>query len=139
MNHRPISTGNPSLRSSMPICVVDDHESLLKISTVLLQNAGFTAFGTRSPEVALRGVQTGSARILLVDVRMPQMDGFAFLDLALRLDAAVKVILVTGFYSDEEANTALDRGAFAYLPKPMDWRQLFSILDGVVDLETKAL
>jgi DNA-binding NtrC family response regulator len=135
MDHGPNSTNKTSLRPSIPICVVDDHEALLKISVVLLQDAGFPAFGTRSPDEALRGIQSGSFRILLVDVRMPQISGFAFLERALQLDPAVKVILVTGFYSDAEANTALDRGAFAYLPKPMDWRQLFSILDRVAGTE----
>jgi DNA-binding NtrC family response regulator len=139
MNHRPISLNKTSLRSSIPICVVDDHESLLKVSTMLLQEAGFTAFGTRQPEVAFRGIQTGSFRILLVDVRMPSIDGFSFLDRALQLDPALKVILITGFYSDEEAAAAIERGAFDYLPKPMDWRHLFSIFDGFISIEANAL
>jgi DNA-binding NtrC family response regulator len=139
MNHRPISLNKTSLRSSIPICVVDDHESLLKVSTMLLQEAGFTAFGTRHPEVAFRGIQTGSFRILLVDVRMPSIDGFSFLDRALQLDPALRVILATGFYSDEEAAAAIERGAFDYLPKPMDWRHLFSSLDGFISIEANAL
>jgi two-component system, NtrC family, response regulator GlrR len=135
MNHRPISTNYSSLRSSIPICMVDDHESLLKVSTLLLRDAGFTVFGTRYPEVAFRGVQTGSFRVVLVDVVMPGIDGFTFLDRALQLDPALKVILITGFYSDAEATIAKERGASDYLPKPLDWPLVFSILDRIAGVE----
>jgi DNA-binding NtrC family response regulator len=137
MTHGPISSNESSLRSSIPICMVDDHESLLKVSTLLLQDAGFTVLGTRYPEVAFRGIQAVSFRVVLVDVVMPGIDGFTFLDRALQIDPSLKVILITGFYSDAEAKIAIERGASEYLPKPLDWPRVFSILDRIASAEAK--
>jgi DNA-binding NtrC family response regulator len=78
-----ISANQPSIKLLAPICVVDDHEALLSVSILLLQEAGFSAVGTRHPEIAFRGIHQRSFRVLLVDVRMPGTDGFAFLDRAL--------------------------------------------------------
>jgi DNA-binding NtrC family response regulator len=139
VNPAQISECHPSEKLLVPICVVDDYESLLRLSILLLQEAGFSAVGTRDPEIAFRGIHKGSYRVLLVDVRMPDTDGFAFLDRALQVDPALRIILVTGFYSDQEATTAIEHGACGYLPKPLDWRHLFSILDGFALIEARRL
>ncbi|HEY0704302.1 MAG TPA: sigma-54 dependent transcriptional regulator [Candidatus Acidoferrales bacterium] len=134
MNHAAVVTKARSNRSLIPICVVDDHESLLKVTVLLLQEAGFGAIGTDKPDFALQGVENGLFRVVLVDVRMPRLDGFAFLEKALQLDPALKVILITGFYSKESATDAVERGAADYLSKPLDWPRLFQTLDEMADV-----
>jgi two-component system response regulator HydG len=57
------------------------------------------------------------------------MDGFQFLEKALQLNPSVHVILVTGHYSLDSAIEAIKRGAYDYLPKPLDFARLLKTLD----------
>lgn len=122
-------------RTRLPVCVVDDDLALLKVTALLLEQAGFPSVtATSDPQVALRGIREGLYRAVLVDVKMPGMDGFAFLEKSLEIDPTVNVILVTGFYSIEAATSAIKRGASDYLSKPVDRSRLLSTLDELAEL-----
>jgi DNA-binding NtrC family response regulator len=122
-------------RSRVPVCVLDDDVALLKVTSLLLEHAGFpSVVATADPEVALRGVREGSFRAVLVDIKMPKYDGFTFLEKCLEIDPTVSVILVTGFYSIDAATSAIKRGASDYLSKPVDRARLLSTLDELANL-----
>jgi two-component system, NtrC family, response regulator HydG len=124
-----------SKRARLPVCVLDDDIALLKVTALLLEQAGFPpVVATSDPEVALRGIREGSFRAVLVDVKMPGIDGFSFLEKSLEIDPTVNVILVTGFYSIEAATSAIKRGASDYLSKPVDRSRLLGTLDDLADL-----
>jgi two-component system, NtrC family, response regulator HydG len=121
-------------RAVFPVCIVDDDIALLKVTALLLENAGFPATATSDPDVGLRGVREGLFRAVLVDVKMPVIDGFEFLEKSLEIDPTVSVILVTGYYSIESATSAIKRGASDYLSKPVERARLLSTLDELADL-----
>jgi len=122
-------------RGRLTVCVVDDDLALLKVTVLLLEQAGFPSVtATSDPHVALRGIREGLFRAVLVDVKMPGMDGFAFLEKSLEIDPTVSVILVTGFYSIEAATSAIKRGASDYLSKPVDRSRLLGTLDELANL-----
>jgi DNA-binding NtrC family response regulator len=112
------------LRSTLPICVLDDEADHVELSTTYLKRAGFPAHGTTSPAEALERVRAGECRVVIADFRMPGMDGMTFLEKALQSDPGMYVILVTGFYSVDSAIEAIKHGASDYLCKPLDycWR-----------------
>jgi DNA-binding NtrC family response regulator len=62
------------------------------------------------------------------------MDGYAFLDHALRADPGVHIIIMTGDYTLESALDAVRRGATDFLPKPIDRIRLKRTLDDVAAL-----
>lgn len=116
-------------RKNLPICVLDDDANQVELSVEMLQKAGFPVVGTTNPQEALQKVRLGGCRVVLVDFKMPAMDGFAFLEKTLQHDPGMYVILVTGFYSVESAIEAIKRGAYDYLCKPLDFARLMKALD----------
>jgi DNA-binding NtrC family response regulator len=95
---------------------------------------GYEPIATADPDQALRLVRSGRCRLVLADVQMPGMDGYEFLDRALRSDPGVHVIVMTGEYTLDSALEAIRRGATDFLPKPIDRIRLKRTLDEVAAL-----
>jgi DNA-binding NtrC family response regulator len=127
------------LRSSVPICVLDDEADHVELTITHLARAGFPAFGTTSAAEALKKVRAGECRVVIADFKMPGMDGLAFLEKAMQSDPGMYVILMTGFYSVDSAIEAIKQGASDYLCKPLDMPRLLKALDDIAESFSKRL
>jgi DNA-binding NtrC family response regulator len=124
-------------RKNLSICVLDDNAEHVEQAANHLEETGFAAFGTTDPQEALRRIRLGECRVILVDYKMPSMDGMAFLEKTLQFDPGMHVILVTGFYSVDSAIEAIKRGAVDYLCKPLDYTRLEKTLDDIAALHSQ--
>jgi DNA-binding NtrC family response regulator len=115
------------------ICVVDDDVATVEMLCDTLTSCGYRCFGTTDPYEGLRYVGKGKGRIVLCDLKMPTLDGLAFLKQALHYDPGVYVILMTGFYSIDSAIEAIKHGAYDCLPKPLDHHRLKKTIDDLVE------
>jgi DNA-binding NtrC family response regulator len=120
--------------STLRVCVVDDDASMSELLQSSVEKMGYPALVTTSPQEALSYIHAGKCQVVVSDVTMPEMDGLAFLDEALRLDPAIPVILITGSYSMDGAIEAIRRGAYDYLCKPLDQARLRKTLDELAEL-----
>ena len=125
---------SPAAKTSLTPCILDDDPGQLEMLTELVSSLGYEPIATASPEEALRLVQYGRCRLVLADVHMPSMDGYEFLDEALRKDPGIHVVIMTGEYTLESALDAVRRGATDFLPKPIDRLRLKRTLDDVAAL-----
>ncbi len=125
------------VRKNLPVCVLDDEADLVELTTSKLERAGFPSVGTTDPTEALRKVRTGGCRVVLADMKMPDMDGLTFLQKALQQDPGMYVILITGYYSVDSAIGAVKKGAYDYLCKPLDYDRLLRSLDELAEVFTR--
>ena len=116
-------------KSSLTPCILDDDPAQLEMLSAVIAGMGYEAISTSNPGEALKLVERGQCRLVLVDVHMPGMDGYEFLDRALRSDPGVHIILMTGDYTLDSALEAIRRGAADFLPKPIDRAHLKRSLD----------
>jgi two-component system sensor histidine kinase BarA len=67
-------------KSALTPCVLDDDPAQLEMLSAVIAEMGYEAIPTSDPEEALRLVKNGQCRLVFVDVHMPGMDGYEFLD-----------------------------------------------------------
>ena len=79
---------------------------------------------TTSAQEPLQKVRSASCRLVVAALKMPGMDGLAFLEKALQCDPGMWVILVTGFYTADSAIAAIKHAAYDYLCKPIECARL---------------
>jgi DNA-binding NtrC family response regulator len=126
-----------SARKNLSVCVLDGESRQVDLTTAQLQKAGFQTVGTTDPEDALQSVKTGACRVVVADVRVPGMDGLAFLERILKCDPGMFVVLVTGYYSVDAAIEAIKHGAYDFVCKPVDYPRLMKALDDLAESFTQ--
>ena len=120
-------------RQNLRVCVLGDDAGHLETIVETLAEMGFPAAGTTDPNQALEVVRARRCSVVLADVKMPAMDGLAFLEQAQALDPGIEVVLMTGCYSLDSAIDAIKRGAYDYVTKPVDRARLAKTLDEMAE------
>ena len=118
-----------SSEDAMTVCVLDDEPAMVEMLQESLRCLGFSSIGTGDPQYALELIEQGRVRVVMSDIKMPAMDGLQFLEQAMHRDPGIYVLLMTGFYSLDNAIAAVKRGAYDYIPKPVDRSRLKKSLD----------
>ena len=111
------------------IAIVDDDESFRESVQALLQSAGRRAVTFASAEHFLASSAAATADCLILDLRMPGIDGF---ELHRRMRAAgsrIPTIVITAHADDVSRTRAVSAGAAAFLPKPFQPDLLLQAID----------
>ncbi|WP_298931590.1 response regulator [uncultured Ramlibacter sp.] len=114
------------------IAVVDDEESVRRALGRLICAAGFTAETFSSGMEFMRSVQQRRPHCVVLDLRMPHMNGFDVQDALSRAGAQLPVVIVTGDDSPEARALAFRQGAAAYLRKPVDDAMLVDAIQAAI-------
>ena len=119
----------------MRVLIADDHRLILDgIRKALEDDGGFEIVGeTQSGTQVLPLVSRTNPELVLLDLRMPNMDGLACLDELKRRHPDVKVIMLSASTSPELIETALRRGATAYILKSVEPADLASTIRQALD------
>lgn len=102
------------------VIVVDDELGVIRLCQRLLEKAGYRVEAFSSPQSGLQAIRAKSFDLLLVDIRMPCMDGFEMIDQARERLPDLAVVIMTGFGTIETAIEALRRGADGLILKPFE-------------------
>lgn len=114
------------------ILVVDDEPAICWSFEQALGDSGHVVTSASTAESALQAIETFDPELILLDFRLPGMDGLTALRQMRAVKSRAPVILMTAFGSLDLAVEALGQGVFDYLPKPFD-------LDDAVSIVTRAL
>jgi CheY-like chemotaxis protein len=108
---------------------VDDHPPARFVRTRILERAGFGVREAESAAGALEGAP--GAALLLLDVRLPDGDGFTVCEQVKKLQPALPVVIITSVYRTSQARSdAFTAGADAFLLEPIDGDQLVRTVQG---------
>jgi CheY-like chemotaxis protein/anti-sigma regulatory factor (Ser/Thr protein kinase) len=110
------------------VVAVDDEEDALELLRVVLETAGAEVMTLPSAEAALAQIEAINPHVIIVDLGMPVMDGFQFIERLRSLpNAAMRDIpaaALTAFARSEDRTKALQRGFEMHLAKPVDPEEL---------------
>jgi two-component system, OmpR family, response regulator len=119
------------------VFVVDDEPDVVELLQTILQAAGFEVEVATDGRSALARLLAKPADLLVLDLMMPDLDGFELLKL-LRLDqraAAMPVLIVSARTGQQDQIESLQLGANAYLCKPFSPRDLVRQVRALLELE----
>lgn len=108
----------------MRVLVVDDEVDFLETMVNRLKRRRLDAAGVESGKAALDLLETQPFDVVILDIRMPGMDGLEVLKLIKRRHPLIEVILLTGHASIESGMQGMQIGAFDYVMKPANFDQL---------------
>jgi len=119
----------------MKILVVDDDSDLRGLLCFALRQAGYLPLEAEDGERALAVFEAERPALVILDVNMPKLDGFAVLQ-RLRATSRVPVLMLTVRASEEDQVRGLDLGADDYLAKPFSPRALLARLRALLRRST---
>ena len=115
------------------ILVADDEESHRIMLRAVLQEEGYEVAGAADGPEAIRVVEQEPFDLVLLDIRMPGMDGVEALTEIRKISPYIPVLMMTAYASVKTAVEALKAGAFDYLIKPLDIDELKILIEKALE------
>ncbi len=102
----------------LSILILDDEKVFRDEIREFLENDSFTVYSAALPSEAFAILQDNDVDILILDLRLPEMDGFAVLEKVKKLYPHIEVIMITGHGDMDAVIQAMRMGAVEFFPKP---------------------
>jgi two-component system, OmpR family, response regulator CpxR len=110
------------------VLLVDDEEEFITALSERLQLRGIDARLAFDGEQGLRLVQDQEPDIMVLDLKMPGIDGMEVLRRVVRGYPGIRVVMLTGHGSEKDREEAMRIGAYGYLQKPVQLEQLMEVI-----------
>ena len=120
------------MNSNTSLLIVDDESNVRDSLSKWFREDGFCIGTAENAAAALRQLQERKWDIILLDIRMPGMDGMELQQRIMELEPTATVIFITAHATIETAVQALKRGAFDYVTKPIDPDYLSHLIQNAV-------
>jgi CheY-like chemotaxis protein len=119
--------GSPS------VLVVDDEPQVAWVLRFSLEHEGFHTYTASNGLEALEEVEKHHPTVMLLDLMMPEMDGWTVIEKIRKLpsDHRPRVVVVSALAGPEEKAKATELGVDAFVPKPFDVEELIGVLGGL--------
>jgi DNA-binding NtrC family response regulator len=114
------------------VLIVDDDEDICLYLREFLTREGFKVTTASKPADALLEIREGRHQIVLLDVRLPGVDGVDLLRQVRAIDSDICVVVMTGYPSVQSAVDSMKAAAFDYLQKPFDLQALREVLERAI-------
>ena len=112
----------------MRILVIDDDDSNRESLEMYFTEEGFDVVTASTGAQGVKKYRDNAVDAVILDIRLPDMEGFDVLDDLRSQNGDVKVIMITAFHDEKTINRAVEKGSFAYIKKPIDLDDLDSVV-----------
>jgi len=110
------------------ILIVDDEKHICTAIAALVKGEGFHALVAQDGNAGLKLIRSETPDMMLVDIKMPEMDGMEVMRQAKDLDPDLPVVLITAYAEIHGAVKAIKGGAHDYLSKPFDNQEVIRVI-----------
>jgi two-component system response regulator FlrC len=120
------------------ILIVDDDAQLRAALKEAVARIGYSVLLAEDPVDALKKLEDTSVSMIVTDMKMPRMDGVAFIKEARKRIGNLPILVITGFATIENAVNAMKEGACDYLMKPFSFDELTKAIESVMSSASQA-
>ena len=114
------------------ILLVDDEVDLTDTTKTLLENRGYDVTAVNSGDSAIKTLGQEKYDVMVLDLKMPGMDGISTLKEIKKLHFSTQILVLTGHGAINTALEAMELGAYDYLTKPCDIDELTEKLEDAI-------
>lgn len=115
------------------VMVIDDDEAMLDLTRFQLQSRGYEVTTADTGEIGLKLNAELRCDIALTDLQLPDIDGIDLVKQMKELSPATEIIMITGYSSVNTAIEATKAGAFYFVEKPVEYEELFVLLEKALE------
>ncbi len=115
------------------ILVVDDEKNILKVVSMILKKNQYEVDTARSFEEAIDKFTQNTYNLVLTDLKLSGKSGIDLLEYIKSRDSGIPVIMITAFGTIENAISAMKKGAFNYLTKPVNPDELLTVMKEAIE------
>ncbi len=124
-------TGNKQSQA-VSVLVVDDHQGMLQSLGNILDDEGYQVELASSGLAAIEACQKQQFHIILMDVRMPGIDGLETLRRISDYTQNTRIVMMSAYSVEEMKQEATQQGAVTFLQKPIDVDSIIKLLEKLV-------
>jgi two-component system sensor histidine kinase/response regulator len=111
------------------VFVIDDDEIIRLSCEQILRKSGYKVETFANGYEGIERLKQAKPPLLVVDIKMPELDGFEVIKIVRKIDPDVVIVVITGYATIETAVDAMRMGAYDFLPKPFTPSELRLIID----------
>ena len=124
--------GTPDKKSVPRVGVADDDESMREALESLFKSVGFRTSIYASAQEFLNACECSDLDCLILDVRMPEMDGLELQQKLIERNNPVPIVFISAYSQQSEKERAIARGAIAFLEKPFSEDSLLGSVEAAI-------
>ena len=124
------------METTKKIIIIDDDENICKSLSLILKTVGYVTDTAKTGNKAISKIKHEFFNIALLDIKLPDVEGTELLTSIKEINPDIEIIMITGEASLESAIIALNKGASAYLRKPLQPEDLLSYIKNFLEKQS---
>lgn len=121
------------------VLIIEDNAANMKLSTLLVRNAGHKVLNADDAESGLALARTAQPDLVLMDIQLPGMDGLAATALLKQdpMTMTIPIIAVTALAMKDDEERSQVAGCDAYIAKPLRYQELYAVVDALLGVNAR--